>query len=238
VNQAFVRAFLSDADPVGAVFHRSGDPTDYTIVGVIGDTRRQDITTEPVPEVLWPHTQRPWGMSLAIRTSGDPLSFGAAVRGVIHRVDSSIVVKNVSTLDRQMDRRIAQRSFQTWLLGGFSLLALLLAALGIYGMMQYSVSERTQEIGVRIALGATRRDILALVLRDALWLACAGMAVGVPVALGTTRLLDTFLYGVSAHDPLTFGAAFGLLTGAALMASALPARRAAACDPQAALRRE
>ena len=238
VNEAFVRSFLPERDPVGKVFRRGNDPTGYTIVGVIGDTRRQDIATEAIPEVLWPHTQRPWGMNLAIRTSGDPLSAANSVRNTIRQVDRGAVVKSVATLDRQMDDRVAQRRFQTWLLGVFAALALFLAMIGIYGLMHYSVSERTEEIGVRIALGARSQDVFALVLKDAARLALLGMAVGLVGALWLTRLLASLLYGVSPHDPLTYGGAVILLAIVALAASAVPARRAARCDPLRALRRE
>jgi putative ABC transport system permease protein len=238
VNDAFVRAFIPHRDPIGIAFHRGGDRTGYTIVGVVGDTRRQDIAAAPIPEVFWPHTQRPWGMSLAVRTSGDALALAATVRGVIHRVDGTVVIKNITTLDRQMDSRVAQRRFQTGLLAAFAALALLLAALGIYGLMHFSVADRTQEIGVRMALGARPRDIFALVLHDAVRLACAGMAIGLAAALWASRLLASLLYDVTAHDPLTYVGALAVLAGAAVLAAAVPAHRASACDPQAALRCE
>ncbi|HEV2447920.1 MAG TPA: ABC transporter permease [Candidatus Sulfopaludibacter sp.] len=238
VNAAFVRAFLPPGDPVGLIFHRAGDPVPYTIVGVVGDTRRREITSEPIPEMLWPHTQRPWGMNLAVRTQGDPLAMAAAVRGAIYQFERTAVVKSISTLDRQLDSRIAQRRFQTGLLAAFAALALLLAAIGIYGLMHYSVSERTREIGVRIALGARAGDVFAMVLRDAARLAVFGMLAGLGAALWLTRLLASLLYGVSAHDPLTYAAAFVVLATAALAASAVPARRATRCDPLTALRQE
>jgi putative ABC transport system permease protein len=238
VNDAFVRAFLPGGNPVGAAFHRGGDSTSYTIVGVVGDMRRQDIATGAIPEVLWPHAQRPWGMNLAIRTSAEPLSIANSVRNTIHEIDRTAVVKTISTLDRQMDDRIAQRRFQTGLLGVFAALALLLAVIGIYGLAHYSVSERTQEIGVRIALGARSEDVFALVLKDAAKLAFLGMALGLASALWATRLLASLLYGVSTHDPLTYAGAFILLGAVALAASAVPAGRAARCDPLLSLRSE
>ncbi|HKE23455.1 MAG TPA: ABC transporter permease [Bryobacteraceae bacterium] len=238
VNAAFLHAFLPDGDPIGQMFRRAGDPTSYTIVGVFGDMRRQEITREPIPEVLWPQTQRPWGMSLAVRTFGDPMAMAGAVRSTISRVNRGAVVTSVSTLDRKMDERIAQRRFQTWLLGLFAGLAVVLAAIGIYGLMHYSVSERRQEIGVRIALGARPLDVFGLVLKEAARLAAAGMAVGMATALWLTRLVASMLYGVSAHDPATYAGALLLLGVAALAASAVPARRAVACDPLPALRGE
>jgi putative ABC transport system permease protein len=220
------------------VFRRGSEDSGYTIVGVIGDMRRKDITTEPIPEVFWPHAQRPWGMNLAIRTSGVPMSIANSVRNTIHQVDRTAVVKSVTTLDLQMDERIAQRRFQTWLLGVFAALALFLATIGIYGLMHYSVSERTQEIGVRIALGARSQDVFALVLKDAARLALIGIALGLAGALWVTRLLASMLYGVSAHDPVTYVGAFAILTTVALTASAIPARRATRCDPLLALRHD
>lgn len=238
VNVAFLHAFLPDGDPIGQMFRRAGDSTPYTIVGVFGDTRRQDITREPIPEVLWPHTQRPWGMSLAVRTSRDAMAMAQAVRSTISRVNHGAVVTGVSTLERKMDERIAERRFQTWLLGLFAGMAVLLAAIGIYGLMHYSVTERTQEIAVRIAVGARPLDVFGLVLREAARLAAAGMAIGLAAAVWLTRLVGSMLYGVSADDPTTYAGALLLLGLAALTASAVPARRAVACDPLPALRGE
>jgi predicted permease len=236
VNNAFARAFLPGENPIGKVFRRGSDATGYTIIGVIGDTRRQDLTTEAVPEVFWPHSQRPWGMNLAIRASGDTRILVNSVRNTIHRVDGTAVIKTVTTLDHQMDDRIAQRRFQTWLLSGFAGLALFLALIGIYGVMHYCVSERTQELGIRIALGAQPQDVFTLVLKHAVRLAVTGIALGLLCALWATRLLASLLYGVSAHDPVTYVGAFILVAAVALAASASPARRATKCDPLLALR--
>jgi predicted permease len=238
VNHAFAHAFLPDENPIGKVFHRGSDTTGYAIVGVIGDMRRQDLTRDAIPEVFWPQSQRPWGMNLAIRTSGDIQALVNPVRNTIHRVDGSAVIKSVTTLDRQMDDRVAQRRFQTWLLSGFAALALFLALIGIYGVMHYSVSERTRELGLRIALGAQPRDVFRLVLRRAALLAVAGMAVGLGCAFWATQLLAGFLYGVSAHDPVTYAGVLILVAAVALAASASPARRAANCDPLIALRED
>jgi predicted permease len=238
VNNAFARTFLPDENPIGKVFRRGSDTAGYTIIGVIGDTRRQDITRQAVPEVFWPHSQRPWGMSLAIRAAGDTQALVNSVRSTIHRVDGTAIIKNVSTLDHQMDDRIAQRRFQTWLLSGFAALALFLALIGIYGVMHYCVSERMQELGIRIALGAQPQDVFRLVLKHAALLAAAGMAIGLVCALWATRLLASLLYGVSAHDPAAYAGAFILVAAVALAASASPARRAAKCDPLLALRQD
>jgi len=238
VNDAFVRAFLPGADPVGQVFHRGNDTTGYTIVGVIGNMRRQEITLEPIPEVFWPHTQRPWGMNLVVRTSGDPLAFAGPVRKIVHDFDRSLVIQGMAPLERRLDDRIAPRRFQTWLLGLFAALAVVLAGVGIYGLMHYAVAERTQESGLRMALGARPADVFGMVLRHAAKLALAGMAAGTVVSLWATRMLVTMLYGVWPHDPATYASVVILLAGIAILAAAVPARRAMRYDPMAALRHD
>jgi predicted permease len=238
VNQAFVNTWLPGEDPIGKSFLRGQDPTPYTIVGVIGDMRRRNITSDPIPEVLWPHAQRPWGMALAVRSVGDPLALAPAVRETIRSFDPSAVIQTVTTLDRQLDDRIAERRFQTRLLGIFAGLALLLAVIGVFSLMHYAVSERTREIGVRVALGAQGRDIFDLVLGHAAKLVGIGLALGVGGALWVTRALSALLYGVTAHDPATYAAVGALLAVAALAAGAIPARRATRSDPLTALRHE
>jgi putative ABC transport system permease protein len=236
VNQAFVDTWLPHTDPIGQVFRRGSDPTGYTIVGVIGSTRRQAITSEPIPEVLWPHAQRPWGMALAVRTAGDPLALVPMVRRAIRDLDSGAVVQTVSTLDRQLDDRLAQRRFQTSLVGLFAALALLLAAAGIYSVMYYAVAERTREIGVRVAIGATPRDIFGLVLGHAARLVAIGAACGLICAIWLTRVLSGLLYNVTPHDPATYAAVAILLGAVAAVAAAVPALKATRSDPLAALR--
>jgi predicted permease len=238
VNQAFVNAFLPGEDPIGKSFQRGGDRTPYTIVGVVGDMRRQAITRDPIPEVLWPHSQRPWGMSLAVRTAGDPLALAHTVRDTIRSLDRAAVIRSITTLDRQLDGRLAERRFQTGLLAAFAALALLLAVIGIYSLMHYAVAGRTRELGVRLALGAQRRDIFDLVLGHAAKLVAFGLAIGIAGALWLTRALSTLLYGVSAHDPWTYAAVAGLLGATALLAAAIPARRATRSDPLLALRHD
>jgi predicted permease len=238
VNQAFVDTYLRGADPIGRQFRRDTDRTAYTIVGVIGNTRRQNITSDPIPEVLWPHAQRPWGMALAVRTHGDPFALTPLVRRAIRDLDSGSVLESVSTLDRQLDDRLAQRRFQTWLAGLFAALALLLAGAGIYSVMYYSVAERRREIGVRVAIGATPGDIFGLVLGHAGRLVAAGMASGLLCAFWLTRVLAGLLYGVSAHDPATYAGVALVLGASAMAAAAAPAVRATRSDPLTALRQE
>jgi predicted permease len=238
VNQAFVDTYLRGMDPIGQQFRRDFDRTAYTIVGVIGNTRRRNITSDPIPEVLWPHAQRPWGMALAVRTHGDPFALTPLVRRAIRDLDSGSVMQSVSTLDRQLDDRLAQRRFQTWLAGLFAGLALLLAAAGIYSVMYYTVAERTREIGVRVAIGATPRHIFGLVLGHAGRLVAVGTACGLLCAFWLTRVLAGLLYGVSAHDPATYAGVALVLGASALVAAAAPAVRATRSDPLTALRQE
>jgi predicted permease len=238
VNDAFVRKFLPDEDPVGKRFRRGGDPTWYTIVGVMGDMRRQTLSKAPIAEALWPHSQRSWGMGLVVRTAGDPLALAPTVREAIHAQDPTAVITGITTLDRQLDDQIAQRRFQTRLLGLFAALALVLAAIGIYGLMHYAVTERTQELGIRVALGALPRDVFGLVLGHAARLALIGITLGVIGALWVTRALSTLLYSVSAHDPVTYTGVAILLAGIAAAASAMPAWLATRADPLTALRHE
>jgi putative ABC transport system permease protein len=177
-------------------------------------------------------------MALAVRTHGDPLALVPSVRRVLRDLDSGAVVETVSTLDRQLDDRLAQRRFQTRLVGLFAALALLLAAAGIYSVMYYAVSERTREIGVRVAVGATSRDIFGLVLGQAARLVAIGAACGLLCAIWLTRLLSGLLYSVSAHDPATYIGVAILLGAVALIAAAAPAIRATRSDPLIALRHE
>jgi putative ABC transport system permease protein len=238
INQAFADLYLPHIDPVGHVLRRTHDDNRYTIVGVIGNTRRQAITSEPIPEVFWPQTQRPWSMALAVRTQVDPLALAPAVRHAIRDLDSGAVIRTVSTLDRQLDDRLAQRRFQTWLVGLFAALALALAAAGIYSVMYYAVAERTREIGVRVAIGATPWDVFSLVLSDAGRLVAIGVGVGAAGALCLTRTLAGLLYGVTAHDPATYAGVAILLGAVALVAAAAPAAKAMQSDPITALRQE
>jgi ABC-type antimicrobial peptide transport system permease subunit len=177
-------------------------------------------------------------MALAVRTQADPLTLVPAVRHAIHDLDSGAVIQTVSTLDRQLDDQLAQRRFQTWLIGLFAALALALAAAGIYSVMYYAVAERTREIGVRVALGATPEDVFRLILGDAARLVSIGVGIGVAGALWLTRTLAGLLYGVTAHDPATYAGVAILLGAVAVVAAAAPAAKAMRSDPLAALRQE
>jgi ABC-type antimicrobial peptide transport system permease subunit len=177
-------------------------------------------------------------MFLVIRTGSDPIQMTQAITREIEALDPEMPVFDLSSMDERLYDSLARRRFAMLLLGAFAVIALVLAAIGIYGVMVYSVNQRTHEIGIRMALGAQRRNILALVIRQALILASIGTAVGLTGAFALTRIMSSLLYGVSATDPLTFVMTPLVLGGTALLAAYVPARRAAKVDPMAALRCE
>jgi predicted permease len=210
-----------------------------TVVGVTGDMHRQGLEKQVVPQVFRPHAQEEENMlDVIVRTSADPLAMMAVVRSEIQSMDRSVPKFEVAIVERQLGEQTAERRFQTTLIGLFSLIALLLSAIGIYGLMHYFVAQRTNEIGVRMALGARYGNVVALVLRQGLSLAGCGVIAGILCALGLTRLLSGLLYGVTPTDPLTFTAAPLILLAVAALACWIPARRAARIDPMAALRQE
>ena len=242
INATMASRFWPQEDPVGRRFkfayQGTGDPW-TTVVGVVGDMRRGDLTTEPVSEIFLPLSQHPArGMDIIVRTSGDPRARAGDVLEVIHSVDRTAPLFNVSTLKDALREQLAPRRFQISLLSLFAALALTLSAAGIYGLLQYSITQRTHEIGIRAALGARPMDILRLVLGQGTRLALIGIITGVGVALASTRVLASSLYGVTATDPATFVAVAILLGLVAVAASYIPARQAMRVDPMVALRYE
>jgi ABC-type antimicrobial peptide transport system permease subunit len=177
-------------------------------------------------------------MVVALRTEGNPTAILPAARDAVHSIDPSLPLSNVKTMEQLVDASVGQRKLAMILLGVFSAIALLLASIGIYGVMSYSVAQRTRELGIRMALGAARRSVLQLVVGQGMALAGAGVVIGLVAAFALTRLLTTQLYGVSATDPLTFALVSALLVGVALLATLLPAMRATRVDPVVALRDE
>jgi putative ABC transport system permease protein len=177
-------------------------------------------------------------MSLVVRTSGDALAMAGAVKKEIHEIDKDLAAFEVATIDELLAETIALRRFSMTLLIIFALVAMSLAAIGIYGVISYSISQGTHELGVRIALGATASDILKLVLKQGMAMTGLGMAIGLVAAYGLTRLLSSLLYDVTATDPATFAIVSALLAGVALAATYIPARRATRIDPMVALRHE
>jgi predicted permease len=242
VNETMARRFWPGEDAPGKRFklgpEQSANPW-LTVVGVVGDMRRQSMERQPIAQIFMPHLQRPERrMNLLIRTTGSPTQLAAAVRNEIRSIDKTVLIYGISTLEGLLARAVANRSFQTWLLTLFSAVALLLAAVGIYGLIHQSVILRNREIGTRIALGARPRDILRLIIGQGMRLAFCGIGVGWLAAFALMRVLTGLLYGVTATDPMTFIVAPSLLLLVALLASYLPARRATRVDPMLALRNE
>jgi putative ABC transport system permease protein len=209
------------------------------IIGVVGDTKVDSLERETNEQIYVPHAQDPsWNfMALVIRTAGDPASFVPVLRREVQAIDKDQPLFNIRTYDEVVRNSLATRRISMQLFTVFSCAALLLAAVGIYGVMAYSVTQRTQEIGIRMALGAQAGDVLRMVVRQGMTLVLVGIAVGVAGALGLTRLIASLLFGVNAADPFTFAAISLLLVVVAFLACYLPARRAAKLDPMIALAR-
>ena len=241
INETMARNFWPGENPLGKRFNFSdekGGPW-FTIVGVVGDMHRQGLEKQVSPQVFRPLSQSPDNeMDLLVRTAGDPLNMAAAVRNEIQSMDKTVAKFNVSTAEEQLAEQSAERRFHTSLIGVFSLLALLLSAVGIYGLIQHLVVQRTHEIGLRMALGGVPGSVMALILRQGLTLAGAGVLVGFVTAFAFTRMLSSLLYGVTPTDPLAFTIAPAILLVVAAFACWLPARRAAHIDPMIALRQD
>ena len=242
VNDAFVRRFFPGENPLGRriTLGISRAPrTEREIIGVVADVRRQALHQEARPAVYVPHPQAPTGATgFVIRTRDDPERVMESVRQVFAGLNASMPLSDVTTLDRLVGDSLRERRFLLFLIGGFALAGLGLAATGIFGVMSYITGERTREIGVRMAFGADRSRVLGMVLRDGSRLAGAGIVAGLAGAVLTTRLLTGMLYGVRALDPVTFVAGALVLLAAGLAATWIPARRAARLDPMDALRAE
>ncbi len=242
VNETFARRSWPGQNPVGKRLKLWGDDEPFReVVGVARDSKYDELTEDPRPFLYVPERQMttvPQAMTLLVRTAGDPASAVGPLRSLLHEMDADLPLFDVRTLERQILDRLDKERGASSLLGIFGALALVLASLGLYGVMAYAVAQRTREIGVRIALGAARRDVLGLFVREGLRLCLIGVAVGVVLAAGLTRIVARFLYGVTPTDLLTFIAVALLLTGVAALASYVPALRAARVDPMVALRAE
>jgi putative ABC transport system permease protein len=209
------------------------------IVGVVGDVKYSGLDAQSEPAYYVPLTQNVWGAAyLVIRASSNPASLTPAIREQIWELDKDIPIANLATMDQLLAKSVAQPRFRTLLLGVFAALALVLASVGIYGVISYSVTQRTHEIGIRMALGAQARDVTTLVIGQGMILALIGLALGLTASLALTRLMESLLFEVSTTDPATFAVVGGLLAGIALLACWIPARRAARVDPMVALRCE
>lgn len=243
VSEAFVRFYWPGQDPIGRHFDFGG--RDRMIVGVVGDVRMRGLVQASEPAVYLPYRQHvdgvgPWyaPKDLAVRTTGDPLAIAPALRRIVHEVDSVEPVSDVQTMDAVVTKETEARSVQVRVLGVFAAIALLLAAVGIHGLLSFAISARTQEIGVRMALGASRSSVVSMVLAESALLAIAGGAVGVVLALGAGRYLASILIGVQPTDLITFGGATAIVLCTAIGASLIPAVRAVRIDPAVALRGE
>jgi predicted permease len=241
VNEAMARRAWPGRDPVGRTFKfgpRDSKNPPFTVVGVVGDMRRQGPETEPIPQIFEPLSQNPSRLAtLLVRTSSDePLKMAATIRAAVGRVDKSAPIYGVRTLDDRLGAYLIQRRFQTSLLIGFSVVALVMAAIGIYGLTHYSVATRTQEIGIRMAVGAGAGDIFRLIAREGLQLTVAGLVLGLVGAVLVGRAGSSLLFGVTPTDPLTFATVSLMLTTVAAAAYYFPARRALKIEPIVALR--
>jgi putative ABC transport system permease protein len=243
VSEAFARRFWPNESAVGKRVN-PGDPNDpadwYEVVGVVRDVRQFELAAEPKPQMYFTYTQAGVFLPrhLVVSTDADPLAVAGAVRSAVWEVDREQPVSDISTMREVLSESLARERFSMMLLGVFAALALLLAAVGLYGVMSYTVAQRTREIGLRMALGAQRGDVLRLVVGQGLKLVLAGVALGLVAAVALTRLMKSLLYGVSATDPATLVTISLVLVAVAVVASYIPARRATRVDPLTALRYE
>ena len=244
VNETMARTLWPGEDPLGKRFRMAGDSTRWTtVVGIVNDVRAGSLREPAIPEFYVPLAQftpfARWtmrSMTLVLRTDGDPALLAAPARRALAAVDPGLAASDVRTMRQVIDRSVAQPRFTALLLSAFGTAALLLATVGVYGVMSYGVAQRTREFGIRVALGARASDVVRLVVGQGLVLAVIGVAVGVIGALAATRALRSLLYGVSPTDPVTFFAIGLLLLGVVALACVIPARRATRADPTAALR--
>jgi len=264
VNQEFVHRHWSGGSPLGKIISvnppmslvpksiveeaiRSGAiPPDYepdrlTVVGVAEDVRYGGLDVSAVPVVYMPYAQGSEGttnMFVVVRTARDPLSLAGAIRQQVAEVDPNQPVASIQTMRTRVDASLAQRRLQMNVLGLFATMAVLIAVVGIYGVMSYNVAQRAREIGIRLALGAARSDVIAVVMRQGMTMVAAGMAAGLAASAGVTRVLRSLLFGVSPTDPLVFASIAAMLLATAAAAIYLPARRASRIDPLTMLRSE
>jgi putative ABC transport system permease protein len=243
VDEPFVKQFFPNEDPLGKQLSKGFDkagPEGYTIVGVVGGTKNKSLSDPPAATIYYPGLQAPFrALSVVLRTAtGDPLSLLPALRREVQALDRNLPVYRAATMEERLSDSLARTRFSTTLLSVFAALALLLAAIGIYGVISYIVGQRGHEIGIRMALGARPGDAVFMVLRQGAVPVLAGIGAGFVASLAATRALSTLLYGVSATDPLTFAGLSLFLAAVAFVASYIPARKATKVDPMIALRYE
>jgi putative ABC transport system permease protein len=243
INEAFVRKHFPDRNPIGQqvmIDRGEGKAPPCEVVGVVGNSRHDSLAAPPGPEMYVPFPQDPTRtLDVVMRVASTNLvGLNADVKRAVHAIDKDLFVPKVEPMTAFLSTQLAQPRFNMILLAVFAGVAMILAAIGIYGVIAYSVTQRTREIGIRMALGAQKTQMLGMVLRQSLTLVVIGIGIGFLVALGVTRVMATLLYGVGANDLSTYAVVIFLLGGAALLASYLPARRAMKVDPMVALRYE
>jgi putative ABC transport system permease protein len=240
INDMLARRYFPRENPIGKRINRGTEsqPSVWEIIGVVGDIKYKGLGEETLPAFYQPIAQNTWrGVFLIVKTeAADPLGLAATVSNEIRSLDRELPVTQIRTLEQRLYASVAQPRFRTTLTAIFAALALILASVGIYGVISYSVTQRTHEIGVRVALGARSRDVLTLVVKQGMTLTLIGLGIGLSASIALTRLMKTLLFGVSATDPLTFIVISLLLTVVALLAALVPARRAMKVDPMVALR--
>jgi putative ABC transport system permease protein len=241
INETLAREMFPDEDPIGKrlFIQMMNDPPACEIIGVVGDVKHSGLDQQPRSMTYWPHVELAYpGMTLVARTEGGPLGYVTAVRREVQALDNDQPIANVYTMEQLLSESVARARFSATLLAIFAGVALVLAAVGIYGVMSYAVTQRTHEIGIRMALGADQAAVMRMVIRQGMTLAVIGVGAGVAASLALTQLLASLLFGVRATDPLTFITIALALTGVALGACFVPARRATKVDPMVALRYE
>ena len=240
INNTMADRFFPNEDPIGKRLELGINSFNGEIIGIVGNVKHVALDADVNSEVYAPYSQAPFwtDMTLLVRTSGDPMSLAGAMRNELGTLDKQVSIGKVRTMDTIAAESVAQPRFRTLLLGVFGISALLLASVGIYGVMSYAVTQRTQEIGIRMALGAQVGDVRKLVIRNGMTLALVGVAIGLAGAFGLTRLMASLLFGISATDVPTFAAISVGLVAVALIACYIPARRATKVDPLVALRYE
>ena len=237
VSEQLVSTVFPNEEALGKRLQMVIDDDQYEIVGIVGGIRDRAVEFQPYQTIYIP--SRSWGwFNVALRMQGDPMSLVPAIRKEVQAIDPEQPIATLRTMEDWVSRATATPRYRTALLGLFAGLAMILAATGIYGVMSYSVAQRTHEIGVRMALGARHRDVLRLVVSQGMLLVVVGLGIGLVAAFGLTRLMASLLFGVTAKDPLTFAAVAGLLAVVAFIACYIPARRATKVDPLTALRYE
>jgi putative ABC transport system permease protein len=244
INEALALREWPDENPIGkkmsiGIRHYSYEPREWEIVGIVRNVRHFSLDAEPVPEMYVPHHQQQWPfLTFTIRTTSDPMTLVNAIRKQIWSVDKDLPVSKIQTMQSLVDQQVAQPRFYLKALAIFAGVALVLASVGIYGVMSHMVTQRTHEIGVRMAMGAQNRDVMTLMIRQGVALILISALIGLASASAVTRIMRGLLYGVSSTDPLIFVVTPLLLIGVAVVASYIPARRATKVDPQVALRYE